>query len=96
MKENIEDKGGELIMVTSLIHNETARYIDLKNEYDRANMDYDRQFTYSNIVTKPYPADKKSYPVRWLIVVISTLAVFFLSFVGVMVVENYRNIVKTA
>jgi capsule polysaccharide export protein KpsE/RkpR len=91
LKKNIEEKGAELILLHSLIGNETAKYVDLKNEYELAFMDYDRKFTYTNIVTEPFVADKKSYPVRWLIVVITALASFFVTFIAIMVMENFKG-----
>jgi uncharacterized protein involved in exopolysaccharide biosynthesis len=38
------------------------------------------------------PAEKKSYPVRWLIVLVSTLSVFLLSIVLVLILENVRRV----
>lgn len=90
LKENIEKKGGELIKIQELIGAEAARYAELKLEYDRAYMDYDRRFTYSNIITKPYIADKKAYPVRWLIVVFSALSSLVLAYIIILVIENYK------
>jgi len=94
LKESIETKGGEMMILQNLIVNETRKYIDLKDDYEQAYMDFDRKFTYTNIVTKPYPADDKAYPVRWLIVVISMLASFFISFVVILILENYQGMSK--
>ncbi|MCB2220586.1 MAG: hypothetical protein KQI35_09340 [Bacteroidetes bacterium] len=91
MKQNIEEKGGDMILLQNLINYEAGKYADLKYDYERAYMDYDRRFTYSNSITKPFPADKKAYPVRWLIVVISTLAAFFVSFIVILILENYKT-----
>ncbi len=96
MKQNIEDKGGEAILLKELIENEAGAYTKLKQEYEKACMDYDRQFSYTNVVTKPYAADKKASPVRWLIVVISALAAFFISFIVILVLENYKGMSKKA
>lgn len=91
LKSNLEQKGGEVILLQNLINYEAEKFADLKYDYEKAVMDYDRQFTYVNEITKPYPADKKSYPVRWLIVVISTLAACFLALIVILILENYRN-----
>ncbi|MBN3035832.1 MAG: hypothetical protein JW861_09620 [Bacteroidales bacterium] len=95
LKENIEKYGGELILLLRLIENESLKYTDLKYEYERAYMDYDRKFTYTNILTEPYPADRKSHPIRWLIVLVSALAAFFLSVIVILIIENYRNMSHT-
>jgi len=86
--------GGEFIILQNLLAHEAAKFTDLRRDAERAYMDYDRQFTYTNIVTKPYPADKKSYPVRWLIVLISSMAAFFIAFIIILVVENYKGMSK--
>lgn len=91
LKKNIEEKGTEFEMVHNLIGIETRKYVDLKHEYELAYMDYDRKFTYTNVITEPFVADKKSYPVRWLIVVVTALATFFVSFIAIMVIENFKG-----
>ncbi|OQX79303.1 MAG: hypothetical protein B6D61_03765 [Bacteroidetes bacterium 4484_249] len=95
LKENIEKKGGEFILIQTLLEEEALKYADLKWDYELAYMDYDRQFSYTNSITQPFPADKKAYPVRWLIVVISALASFFLSFIVILIIENYKGMSKS-
>ena len=94
LKANIEDMGAEVLILQNLIESETQKYSDLKDDYEKAYMDFDRQFTYTNVLTKPYPADKKAYPIRWLILVISVLASFFISFVVILILENYKGMAK--
>lgn len=94
MKENIETKGAEMLILQNLLRNETAKYTELKADYEMAYMDYDRQYTYSNILSQPYPADKKAYPIRWLIVVIAALASFFISFVVILILESYPGLAR--
>lgn len=91
LKENIEKRGGELIILKELIEFEAKNYIELKSDYEKAYMDYDRNYSYTNMVTKPYPSDKKAYPVRWLIVVLSALGAFFLSIIVILTLENYKG-----
>lgn len=55
-------------------------YNDLKVIYDNALRDVTKDLTYTNVVTHPIVADKKSYPIRWLIVVISVAASLFIAF----------------
>lgn len=49
-----------------------------------------KDITYSHIVEYPIPADKKSYPVRWLIVVFSAVSAVFLALL-VFLVLDYRK-----
>ncbi|MCF8367893.1 MAG: hypothetical protein K9G76_02535 [Bacteroidales bacterium] len=94
LKNNIEAKGGEMLILLNLIEQETIKYSDLKDEYEKAYMDYDRRFSYSSIITKPFPADKKAYPVRWLIMLIASLASFFVAFIVILILENYHEMAK--
>lgn len=94
LKENIEKKGGELIILKELIEFEAENFVDLKSEYEKAYMDYDRKYSYTNVITEPYPSDKKAYPVRWLIVVLSALGAFFLTIIVILTLENYKGMKK--
>ncbi len=40
------------------------------------------------IVSDAYKAEKKSYPIRWLIVVVSTLSALFLTIIVIMIIEK--------
>jgi uncharacterized protein involved in exopolysaccharide biosynthesis len=53
-------------------------------------MEYEKDITYSHIVEHPIVADKKSYPVRWLIVAFSTFSAVFMAFL-VFLVLDYRK-----
>jgi hypothetical protein len=44
------------------------------------------------VVNVAKAAEKKSYPVRWLIVLVSTLSVFLLSIVVMLILENVRRV----
>ena len=94
LKENIEKKGGEFIYLQYSLEQEAVRFSTLKMDYDQAVMDFDRQFSYTNIITKPFVADKKAYPVRWIIVVISAIASFFIAFLVILIIENYKGMAK--
>ncbi len=74
MIKNLEEYGGDFVSINEHLWRVRGSYNDIKNQYENAIKDVEKILTYSNIITKPYPADKKTYPVRWLIVVISTLS----------------------
>jgi len=88
--------GGELIILKRQIDGEASKYVELKKEYEIAQMDLDRNFTYTNVITKPFVADKKAYPVRWLIVVISALAAFSFAFIVILVIENRKGLLQNS
>ena len=49
-----------------------------------------KNITYSHVVEYPIPADKKSYPVRWLIVFVSLFSSLFISLLAFLVID-YRK-----
>lgn len=51
---------------------------------------YNKKIIYSQVVENPFPADKKSYPVRWLIVAFSTVSAVFLALL-VFLMLDYRK-----
>jgi capsular polysaccharide biosynthesis protein len=95
LKKNMEEKGGDRELISALMIAETKDYSTLKLDYDRAILDYNRNFTYVNILNKPFPADKKSYPVRWIVVVLSALGTFVISTMVISFVERRRAISAT-
>lgn len=91
LKKNLEEKGGHREMLSELMTNVTKDYSTLKLDYDRAVLDYNRNFTYVNLLNKPFPADKKSYPVRWVIVVMTAVGAMMLSIIVIAIVERRRR-----
>ncbi len=89
--KNLEDKGGEFILLNKYFENITNSYNETKLKYDKSLSDLSKELTYTNLITSPVPADKKSYPVRWLIVFITTLATLFFSIIIIAVIENHKH-----
>lgn len=94
LKKNLELYGGEWIFYNDRLYNLVDEYSKIKIDLDEANMDFNKEITYANIVSAPFPADKKAYPVRWIIVTISAIGALLLFVVIVMVLENYESLKK--
>ena len=62
----------------------------LTNLHDVHLSEYEKDITYAHVVEYPVPADKKSYPVRWLIVAFSTISAVFLVLL-VFLILDYRK-----
>jgi uncharacterized protein involved in exopolysaccharide biosynthesis len=74
---------------------ETKDFSTLELDYYRSIMDYNRNFTYVNVLNKPFPADKKSYPVRWVIVVLSALGTAILAIFIIGFIERRKMILRS-
>jgi uncharacterized protein involved in exopolysaccharide biosynthesis len=81
MMRNLEEKGGEFIALEDQLKKTRKTYNEIKMDYENAQKDLAKEFSYSNIVVRPVPADKKSYPVRWIIVSAFTSSTFLLSLI---------------
>lgn len=88
LKENIEKHGGEMIVLTEMLQHEARDYVEMKVDYELALRFYNAEMTYSNIITYPFPSDKKVFPVRWVIVVLSALGAFLLAMFVIFMLEN--------
>jgi capsular polysaccharide biosynthesis protein len=88
MKKNLEEKGGEMLLLSEMMRSESDAFSTMKMDADRAVLDYNRDYTYVNVLSKPFVADKKAYPIRWLIVVFSTLAAFFMAILIIGLIER--------
>lgn len=65
---NFAEKGGEFQRAAESWKAGQLYYNKIKTMYDDVTADLFKELTYANVVSKPYVASDKSYPVRWLIV----------------------------
>ena len=90
LKENFEEKSGQMAILTQRRNDILRLYADFEQDYDKAVYDSEKHFTFTNVVTPPEVADKKSYPVRWLIMLYAVVASLFFSVVVISVIENRK------
>lgn len=88
LRKSLEEKGGEVVFLVSLMQAEALVFSDYQKEYDIALMNLDRQFSYINVVTPADVPDKKATPVRWIIIAISLLSVLMMSILVIGLLEN--------
>lgn len=91
MYHHLEDKGGDLIELSGQERALLKDYNDIKTSYDLAVSDMTKELTYTNIMANPYPADSKSYPVRWVIVLVSILASFMLALIAFVIIDRKKE-----
>jgi len=89
--DNLKQYGGEFRQLDANLWGLVETYIALKKEYDKSLGDMKKELTYASVVTNPVPADKKSYPIRWLIVCITTLSAFLLSLLLFSIIDGVKK-----
>ena len=96
LKNNLEIYGAEAVDLRTKIEAEANTYVSTKVDLEQNLRFYYSDLTYSNIVTEPFPADKKAFPVRWVVVALSALGAFLLSIVVVFIIENRKRFIGEA
>ena len=69
---------------------ENARLSQLKGKYLQAKVDAEQNLPHTFVVSRAYPAEKKAYPKRSVIVVVSTLSTFLLALFVLALVESLK------
>ncbi|HRF79765.1 MAG TPA: hypothetical protein PL070_06735, partial [Flavobacteriales bacterium] len=80
MIKDLESKGGEFRQLTELSNLFRANYDRLLTQHETVVNDVTKELTYTNVIVYPEVSDKKVYPVRWLIVLLSTVSALLLCF----------------
>ncbi|RIH65671.1 hypothetical protein D1164_08410 [Mariniphaga sediminis] len=88
--DNLAEKGTEARLMEARFDFLVNAIDSLTTEHELYLSEYEKNITYSHVVEYPTPADKKSYPVRWLIVVFSTISAVFLALL-VFLILDYRK-----
>lgn len=88
----LKEKGGEFQALNEHLWRVRGGYNDLKEQREAAIRDVEKVLTYCNIISNPEVADKKAYPIRWLIVSVSTLGALLFAFLIISLLENLRGL----
>ena len=88
LAKNMEQFGGELVQLVNILQHEAATYTEVKYNYENELRKVVSKVTYTTVITSPYVSDKKAYPIRWLIVLVSVLSAFTLALVVISFLEK--------
>lgn len=86
-------KNADLHRSLAKLHEEEIKQLSLlKSKYNEAIVDATNELPHKYVVNPAQVSEKKSYPVRWLIVAISTMATFVFAFFFLLLLEKYKSI----
>ncbi len=88
---HLVDKGTEAVWLQSQLHYLISSIDSLTTLHEIYLNEYEKDITYAHVVEYPRPADKKAYPVRWLIVAFSTIGAVFLALLVFSVLDYRKN-----
>ena len=69
-------------------------YPIIKRKYEEAKIDANETLPHKFIVNKAFPAEKKSYPIRWLIVLVSVVSSFLATIFFIVLLDKLNQIQK--
>lgn len=84
--------GGPYVSLRDQLEHEKKQLSLIKAKYEEAKVDAEEVLPQKFVVSRAYKAEKKSYPVRWLIVVLSTLGTFFLTIIVILIIDNIEQL----
>jgi uncharacterized integral membrane protein len=87
--------GGAYVSLRENLYMQRKQLNLLKTKYEEAKVDATEVLPQKFVVSTAFPAEKKSYPVRWVIVVVSTFATLLLAIIAILLLENIRQIRNT-
>ncbi len=85
------DFGSAYVSIRDELELEKKQLSAIKAKYEEAKVDANEDLPSKFVVDKAYKAERKSYPVRWLIVLLSTMSVFLLSIMILIIFENFSK-----
>jgi uncharacterized protein involved in exopolysaccharide biosynthesis len=83
------------ISLTEQLINENKRLSEMKSKLVEAEVNANQKLPRKFIVANAYAAEKKSYPVRWVMCSVSTLSAFVFAVLLLLFLERYKDLFKT-
>jgi uncharacterized protein involved in exopolysaccharide biosynthesis len=89
----LSEWGGVYVNLRDNLVYQNEKLSDLKSVYDEVRLNASKTMPYKFIVTGARVAEKSTYPVRSLIVVVSTLSAFLLALFALVTMETLKTVV---
>jgi capsule polysaccharide export protein KpsE/RkpR len=93
---NLKEKGGDYNSLSENLVGARKAINLLKTDFEKSLSDLNKELTYCNVVTRPLPAEKKSYPKRALIMFVFTLSMAVFGLLVIVGIEKYNKDIRPA
>jgi capsular polysaccharide biosynthesis protein len=87
----IAEYGGAYVSLRELLEYEIKKSSILESKYTEAKVDVEQKLPHKYIVSKAIKAEKKSFPIIWLIVSVSTVSTFALALLLLIIFDNLKK-----
>lgn len=85
--ENLSEFGGKYLALSEQMEYERERLSDLRKVYQEAKVNAEAVIDQKFVVNHAVPSERPSYPIRWLIVVVSTLSTFLFTLIVLILID---------
>ncbi len=83
--------GGAYVSLRTALEHDKKQLNVIQTKYDEAKVDAFEYLPQKFIVDRAFKAEKKSYPVRWLIVAVSTISSMFFCILILIIIDTFRR-----
>lgn len=83
--------GSKYVSIVDQLEHEYKELAKLKQKYEDAKIDAERDIESKFVVNYARPSEKKAYPIRWLIVVVSVVASFLFTLFFIVIYESIKQ-----
>ncbi|MEI7661087.1 MAG: hypothetical protein WCK34_02760 [Bacteroidota bacterium] len=83
--------GGIYLSLKNSLEYKTEQLTLLETKYKQAKVDAEENLPQKFVVSDAFKAERNSYPIRWLIVMVSTIAALFMAIIIIMVMEKISD-----
>jgi uncharacterized protein involved in exopolysaccharide biosynthesis len=89
--KQLAEYGSAYVELRNQLPEEQQKLSELKARFEEAKVDATRFVPHKFVVNKAFPAEKKSYPIRWLIVVVSVISSLLMAALIILAIENINE-----
>jgi uncharacterized protein involved in exopolysaccharide biosynthesis len=89
--DTIAEYGSSYMSMSQNLGYLRGRLMLLKSKYDELKVDATQSISWKFMVNYAVPSEKKAYPIRWLIVVVSTFSAIVLAIIAILILENLKR-----
>jgi uncharacterized protein involved in exopolysaccharide biosynthesis len=87
----VSGKGALLLSTVNMVRSESGIEAGLRLRYKEARLEAEQTLPYKFVVEKAVPPEKKAYPKKSLIVIVSTFSALLLALIVLIVIDNIRR-----
>ncbi len=95
MVHALADDWASYVSLYTLVRNEASLVTNLRLRYKETRLEYEQNLPHKFVVEEAFPPEKKAYPKKSLIVIVSTFSALLLALIVLIVIDNIRSRVAT-